>query len=459
MKNWRWAFGPNEVIQRVRPDHTDDYLNNPHKGTATFQRFNGDPLYPDTRWNDSEGPTTFSKSAKRDLSNDHYPPTRVSYCRWLWSVLEPEPGKIRWDILEGALANAARRSQTLQIRSQPFIGNDTPMWYWDTGAKWDRKVFKGRGIKVPDHNDPLYLKYWGRHIQTIGERLDGHPALESVDVAYGGACGECGGNTNRSNAQSLVNVYLWAFRKTQLLSMLGTAGCRYASTIKRDLGWRADCFGDMRTDGQGVVPEGLCWNHMDEAYPREVEENGVKDAWRSAPVVLESCWTVPHWQQQGWDLDHILAQGCKYHLSVFMPKSVYIPEEWNDRIMEFNKRIGYRFHLQQMILPLEAKPGERIEVQTTIDNRGIAPIYRPYRFALKFSQDRSHHVVRLREDIRQWMPEFTFFREKLNFPALKRGVVRISCAIVDESNLPVVKLAIKELSREGWHPLTWMDVV
>jgi hypothetical protein len=459
MKNWRKAFGPDEIIQRVRPDHTDDYLNNPHKGTATFQRFNGDPIYPGTGWNDSEGPTTFSKRARRDLSNDRYPPTRVSYCRWLWSVLEPEPGKIRWDILEGALDTAARRQQTLQIRSQPFIRDDTPSWYWNTGAKWDKKVFKASGIKVPDHNDPLYLRHWGQHIRAIGERLDGHPALESVDVAYGGACGECGGNAKQRTAERLVDLYLRAFKKTQLLSMLGGDGCRYASTKKRNFGWRADCFGDMRTDGQGVVPEGLCWNHMAEAYPQEVAESGVTDAWRIAPVVLESCWTVPHWQQQGWNLDHILEQGCKYHLSVFMPKSVYIPEDWHDQIMAFNKRIGYRFHLQQMILPLEAKPGERIEIQTTIDNRGIAPIYRPYQFALRFSQGRSHHIVRSKEDIRRWMPDYTFFRERFVFPNMKRGVVRVSCAIVDEKDQPVVKLAIKELPRDGWHPLTWMDVV
>ena len=457
--NWRSVFGPDEVIQRVRPEHTDEYLNNPHKGTATFQRFNGDPLYPGLGWNDSEGPESFPAPTNKDLHNDRYPPTRISYCRWLWSVLEPKKSEIRWDILDGALETAAKRGQTLQIRTQPFIGTLTPRWYWEAGAKPDRKFMKDFEIQMPDHNDPLYVKHWGDHIRSLGERYDGHPNLESFDLAYGGSCGETGGNASRRTAERLADIYLKAFRKTQVLAMLGTHGGKHAALQRRGIGWRADCFGDMRTDGQGVVPEGLNWNHMLEAYPREVEQDGLKDAWKSAPVTLETCWTVPHWQNQGWDLERILDQGLKYHPSVFMPKSVFIPDEWYGRIMEFNKRLGYRFHLLQMLLPLEAKPGQRIEIQTTIDNRGVAPIYRPYSFALRFTQGRKHHIVRLKENIRTWLPDLTWFKERVLFPGLKKGVVKISCSIVDHEDRPVARLAIKDIDSHGWHPLTSMDVL
>jgi hypothetical protein len=50
--DWRGRFGPDETIQRVRPTETFRYLPNPHKGTTTFQRFNGDPLFPGLIWND-----------------------------------------------------------------------------------------------------------------------------------------------------------------------------------------------------------------------------------------------------------------------------------------------------------------------------------------------------------------------------------------------------------------------
>ena len=459
-KGWRSVFGPDEVIQRIRPEDTDEYLDNPHKGTATFQRFNGDAIAPDLRWDDTAGPESFPPPKNRDLHNDRYPPTRVSYCRWLWSALEPEKGKFRWEFLDGALRTAAERGQTLQVRTQPFIGTHTPEWYWRTGARYDRRHYAADGVKVPCHNDPLYLEHWGDHIRAIGRRYDGHAALESFDVAYGGSCGETGGNTSNANAEKLVDVYLDAFRKTQLLTMLGTHGCLYAPETGRNVGWRADCYGDVRTDGQGVVPEGLCWGHMLDAYPKEVAQCGVADAYRTAPVVLETCWTVAHWYNEGWDIDWIIDQGYKYHVSVFMPKNVYIPEPWYDRIMAFNKRMGYRFRLQQMLLPLEARPRRRVRVEATIDNCGVAPIYRPYRFALRFSQGRRHHVVALRQDIRRWMPDLTFFSDRFTFPRqLRRGPAAVSCAIVDDDDRPVVRLAVKARDADGWHPLTHMDVL
>jgi hypothetical protein len=48
-KNCRWRdqFGPAETVQRVRPKESQAYLANPHRGTTTFQRFNGDPVTQD----------------------------------------------------------------------------------------------------------------------------------------------------------------------------------------------------------------------------------------------------------------------------------------------------------------------------------------------------------------------------------------------------------------------------
>lgn len=459
-RKWRSVFGPDEVIQRVRPHETDAYLDNPHRGTTTFQRFNGDPLYPGESWSDREGPLVFrtGKRTGKALENDRYPKTTLSYCRWLWSVIEPQKGQYRWDLIDGALATAAARGQTLQVRIQPYIGTDIPTWYWDVG-----------GTVIPcsenddradlDHNNPLYLKHWGDLIRAFGKRYDGHPRLESFDIAYGGSCGEGGGNTSPENAATIVDFYRESFPKTQLVSMLGTHGCSYAAQF--NLGWRADCFGDVRHVGQGMVPDRLCWNHMEELYPKEVEECGVKVAWLTAPVTLETCWTVGHWYQQGWDVDWILEQGLKYHLSVFMPKSCAIPDEWREKIDAFDRRLGYRFVLRQMILPLEAKPGQRIQSSIWIDNVGVAPIYRPYCLAYRFRQGRNSAIVLSKQDLRTWMPDHTWFTEKLTFPkSLQRGEVKIDVGIVDpKTREPRVKFAIKETGKDGWHPMTSMDVL
>ena len=454
---WRDAFHKDEVLQRVRPKKSDAYLPNPHRGTTTFQRFNGDALYPGLEWDDSKGPLEF-KPFDGTLKNPRYPDTTLSYCRWLWSVLEPEKGKFRWEIIDGTLEAARVRGQTVQMRIQPYINNDMPKWFWELGGKVDPNADPAR--REPNNNQPLYAKHFGDIIRAFARRYDGHPGLESFDIAYGGACGETGGNTTRATARKLVDVYLKAFKRTQLISMLGTLGCAHAAKFKH-VGWRADCLGDMRTEGKGYVPEGLNWNHMYDCYPKEVHENGVSERWKTAPVTMETCWTVGYWEKMGWDVDWILEQALKYHTSVFMPKSSFIPDRWREKIDAFDRRLGYRFVLRQVNLPLEAKAGARIPFWIWIENAGVAPIYRPYVLAFRFRQGKNAHVVRVKSDIRTWMPGDWVSADKVSFPkTLKRGEVDVDIGIVDpKTEQPKVLFAIDKRSDDGWHPLTKMDVV
>lgn len=454
---WRNAFGKDEVIQRIRPEHTAEFLNNPHKGTTTFQRFNGDALYPDMGWSDANGPMEFPPPANADLHNDRYPPTRMAYCRWKWSDLQPEKDRIRFDLIEQALATAASRGQTLSIRAQPWAGGrPLPEWYWQTGAGKDPQ-FKS---PIPDHNHPRYMEYWGGLIHALGERFDGHPALESVDIAVGGPCGETGGNATVEKTREITQIYIDAFGRTQLVTLLGGDSTQYAMRYCPTAGWRVDSYGDVHTGGLGMMPDHLCWNHMRDAYPRSLFEAGAQDAWKNGPVTLETSWTVAYWHQEGFDLDEIIEQGYKYHPTVFMPKSVFVPHEWMDKIMAFNQRLGYWLHLHQMVLPLEAKGGDWIKAQVTIDNKGVAPLYRPYRMALRFSQGGEHHIVPLRFDVRKLLPDLTYFGERFMFPrSLHKGEAKVSMGIIDEQDRPVVRLAIKAVDAAGWHPLTSMDVV
>ncbi|MBN1808063.1 MAG: DUF4832 domain-containing protein [Planctomycetes bacterium] len=454
---WRDAFAKGEVIQRVRPAESGEYMLNPHKGTTTFQRFNGDELYPGLMWNDREGPTEF-KAFDGNLKNPQYPDTRMSYCRWLWKVIEPERGKFRWDIIDGALAAAEERNQTLQMRIQPHIGGDLPGWAWDAGITPTPDSCKGERVE-PDSNSKAYIELWSEHIRAWGERYDGHPNFESFDVAFAGSCGETGGNATDETARVLIDVYLESFKKTQLLSMLGAF--MYSYGMEHGLGWRADCIGDMRTDGRGDVPDNKNWNHMFDCYPMEVTAGGGLDAWKKAPVTLETCWTVGHWFKEGWDVDYILDQALKYHLSVFMPKSSYIPDELTGKIDWFNRKMGYRYVLRQLTLPLEAKGGQNIRMVAYIDNVGVAPIYRPYRFAYRFVQGKREEVVLSGQDIRKWLPDINWFREEIAFPAgFERGEVKVSVGIVDEKTMkPVVKLAIHEVDADNWHPMTSIDAL
>ena len=481
IRRWRDAYGTDETIQRIRPVESDAWLPNPHRGTTTFQRFQGDPLYPAWNWCDTHGPLKFPTGRSGTENRQYIPRTTLSYCRWPWAWLEPIQKKYRWDIVDAALRTAHERGQTLQLRFQPYTERvyydktpcpakrhppkcsvNVPDWYWDTGARWIRKgmFFSNE----PDCNDAHYLKYFGNFIRAFARRYDGHPDLESVDIAYAGFWGEAGGNTTPATAARLANIYLRSFKQTQLLSMLGTPGCQHAQQrtagTRRPIGWRTDCFGDLHQTDVPAVPYGMTWNHTYDVYPKEIERCGLRDAWQSAPVTMETCWNIPGWFIQGYDLDAILREGYRYHTSVFMPKSGFFPAVWREKLEEFDKKIGYRFVLRQALLPLAIRRSERFSVECFIDNVGCAPIYRPYQLALRFRQPARSAVVRLNQDIRGWLPGHRWFAEQITLPqGLKPGEAKVDLAILGSDNRPRVWFAIDGDQVDGWHALTSVDIL
>lgn len=220
-------------------------------------------------------------------------------------------------------------------------------------------------------------------------------------------------------------------------------------------------YGDVRfTVNHPSIPDGCNWTHMYEAYPREVVKCGVADAWRVAPVTFETCGTVFSWHKAGYDFDWIIEQGYKYHTSIFMPKSVRFPEKVMEKMIGFDRRIGYRFVMRQMHLSLMAKAGSLINIQTFIENVGCAPIYRPYKYAYRFRQGRKSIVVKSRQDICAWMPGNTWFEDKVKIPAeLRKGEAAIDIGIIDTDEDPVVCFAVKGAPIDGWHPMTYIDLL
>lgn len=451
-----YNFDPHEVVQYLRPAREDGYINNPHKGTTTFQRLAGDDLYPDLKWDDSKAPLSFSTVPTKPKEIKNYPPTRIAYIRWVWKDLEPEKGKIRFEVVENALIAASQRGQTLQLRFQPFSGDDTPDWYWKTGARVDEKFKQWYGYATPDHNDSRYVKHWGEFIRAMGKRFDGHPNLETIDLAYGGDWGEMGGNATYETARKLVDIYYEAFPSSTLILMAGSPGAEYASKqTNRIVGWRADCFGDLSKAGwrKRDTTENN-WNHMYVAYPTLFELDGLKEKWKTAPVILETCGSVASWYNEGYDIDKILETALRFHASVFMPKSVKIPDEWMPKIIEFNKKLGYNFFIHNMVVPRKTSRGALMRIRTTIDNEGVAPIYKKYIFAIKLAQGNNEYIYHSDQDIRTWMPFYTNFENVITVPDnFKNGVASISCAIVDNYDKPIVRLAIKDIDEKGWHPL------
>lgn len=434
----------------VRPKVIDDVLTNPGIGFMTFQRFNGDQLNEGTKW--TEGYPIEYQEFKGSLKNPNHPDTSIAYFRIYWKFVEPEEGKYNWEMLDKALNTAHSRKQRLMLRIPPYGSrgdNDVPDWYramvgTDETTKLDVKKWR------TNPEDPRYAKYYGRMIRAVGKRYDGHPGLESVDLAIVGVWGEGAGTEllTRSTMQALTDAYLEGFRKTPLVSLLaGNEFNRYAIS-KQNVGWRVDCLGDMG----GFNPN---WNHMFDYYPQAIVNYGMADAWKKAPVSLEVCWVMQEWMNKGWDVDYIIDQSLKWHISSFNSKSSAVPEAWWPQVNRWLKKMGYRFALRKFTYPSAVQPNGKLAFTSWWENQGVAPIYRQYPFALRLRSAERTHVMVTSADIRKWLPGDAIYDDAVFVPAeMPPGEYELEVALVDEaSREPAIKLAIAGVNVDGWYPM------
>lgn len=428
----------------VRPVESQEVLVNPGMGIQTFQRYNGDTLNSGVTWSEA-GPV--SRLEAPTVAPD-FPQASVAYCRWHWETLEPEQGKARWDIIDLALAEARRHGQRLMIRLMPYDPqHPLPKWYRESGARRaNSDSSKDGNIWQPDFSDPLYLKYWGALVAEAGRRYDGHPDLDSVDISTVGYWGE-GWSDYMPEFQvqrNLIDVYLKAFHKTQLIMNFDEPEALRYGTL-RGAGWRFDCLGDMRKP----------WSEMLDQYPEEIVEAGIQDVWRAAPVSMETCNVPESWLQSGWDVNYILAEALRWHVSTVNLKSSAIPKKWRPEFEEFERKIGYRFVLRRGEWQDQVRAGEALHLKTWWVNEGVAPIYRPFVLAFRLSSPAHSTVIRTDADLRKWLPGDAVFEDPVFVPAdLPAGDYQISVALLDPISLqPGIQLAIKGRGDDGWYAL------
>ncbi len=287
-------------------------------------------------------------------------------------------------------------------------------------------------------------------VRALGQRYDGSPDLESVDLSIVGAWGEGAGSEmlTEPTREALVNAYLEAFPRTPLVMLLTDAKTNGYGISKRNVGWRVDCLGDMG----GFSPT---WSHMLDYYPEGIIQFGMRDAWRKGPVSLEVCWVMQTWKDKGWDVDYIIDQSLKWHISSFNGKSSPVPEEWKPNVERWLKKMGYRFVLRKFTYPAEVAPLGKIAFTSWWENKGVAPIYHQFPLALRLKGGSASHILLTAADIRQWLPGDNLYDGAVFVPAgLAPGEYDLQLGLVDpQTREPKVKLAIAGIQPDGWYTM------
>ncbi len=448
----------------VTPRETDELLANPGMGWETFHT-----------------------TSKQDKNLPKWLPSTVHYARWGWGELEPRPGRIAYELLDRTLRDSRESGQKLAFRvmccstspGRPYH----PNWIKEVGGRELICDYQGTAsLPIPDLDDPAVLQRHLAFIKRLGERYDGHPDIDHVDLGSVGWWGEWHLSGSRAckmpameTRTKIVDAYLAAFPKTPLLMLIGGGECLTYAT-ERGAGWRADCLGDMGGFSRR-------WCHMRQAYPTMYRESKLDAVWQKAPVAWETCWDMRKWVEEGWPLRHIFNYALALHASYLNNKSAPLPEgdDVRPEIERFVRRLGYRLVLKEFSHPAEAKAGASLEMLMKWQNTGSAPCYRPYRVAYRLTgPGASQTVLAGGLTVNRFMPgsvevfsdeflksapdlppgEVSEVRDAVTLPAdLPAGEYALAIAVVGEkTETPVVRLAIQGRAEDGWYPLSRVRV-
>lgn len=405
---------------------------------------------------DSRGKPVTPYRFTPDSRTWNHPDSGVFYCGGRWKDIEISDGVYDWTTLDEKIEQAARMGCTAVVRIAPYAlseEEDIPNWL---RQRWpEEPEFPFWRI---DPNASDYAPLWSRFIGEFARRYDGHPVISSVDMAIVGAWGEGGGTEFMDHAamETIIRAYVDGFRHTPLQALLhDPRSLKCIRDCRAKVGFRVDCLGDM-----GGF-HGERWSHMLDFYPENIENFEMGDAWRDAPVVFEACWHMNDWYLQGWDIDYIIDESLKWHISSYNSKGTTVPEAWRGSVARWIRRMGYRFEIHQMCWESNALAGELWNVELLALNTGVAPCYHNYVPVIRLCGCNRTADIPLDEDIRTWMPdEEHFVAQSLQLPDdLESGDYEVSIGFpTGLPRRPALMLAIENVQVNGFYRMGHVHV-
>ena len=356
----------------------------------------------------------------------NHPDSGVSFISARWSKVEAREGEYDWSGIDERLKQEGRQGRLCVFRCAPYALGDDDIPVWLRRRNPEKPDFPFWQV---DPNKTDYAACWARFVRQMAGHLDGHPFLSSVDMALVGAWGEGGGTEfmHMDKLMPIIDAYADNFQKTPLQCLLHDPhSLAYIRTKAKPIGFRVDCLGDM-----GGF-HGRRWSHMLDFYPQNIENFHMGSAWEKAPVVFEACWTMRDWYRNGWDIDYIIEESLKWHISSFNSKGCPVPVEWRSQVEHWVQKMGYRFELRRIIVPRQAAPGAPLHLRTLWRNSGAAPcchnFFIHYRLRVQNSQEFSFTSG---ADLKSWLPgEDHLVDETFSLPALPAGDYQLSAGIL-----------------------------
>ncbi|NDJ85405.1 MAG: DUF4832 domain-containing protein [Chloroflexi bacterium] len=447
----------------IQPARIDTYLTNPGIGWQHFEAV-GEQLLPET-------------VLYPDRNDIH------------WAGLNPAEDEYDWTALDAWFDRAAAEGKQLGFRVYTMRsgqdGHRLPEWVLEQGAA----ILENGEV---DYSNCVYQAEWGRFVQVLRERYDGHPDVAFIDISGYGNYNEWSwrdiqtewdddplspttldGQARRRLADMFiggefedhecttvdgeietVDYEYPGFEETQLV--MPYAGIRqsneYVYDRRRDVGIRFDCLGDPD------ITEGLLERIGDE----------IGSIWKTAPTIFEFCGTTTEdeYMQEAERLLHI-AHGSLVHDNII---EIREPEPVED-LMTY---VGYRYVLSEITYPGLVSPDDAATIEMAWQNVGYAPSYprmgQVFELHIGLADESGAIVLDqvIETDISEWMPAEELPGEPptndvtahLELPEdVSDGTYTLSVRIIDLRTDAPINLGFEGRLASGWYAIGPLEVM
>ncbi len=392
-------------------------------------------------------------------------PCSVVYIRFNWADAEPAEGNFNWKLIDDVIAAWKPRGAAVAMRVMTCNAHSSgyytsPKWLFDAGCKSFEYLVGGddptsggkRVLRIePDYADPIYLEKHGAFLKALGERYDGRPEVEFLDIGSYGVWGEWHTQHPAPLAvrKQIVDLYLRAFRKTPLVFMSDDAEVlNYA--LAHGTGFRRDGVGSP-------------WHEQNWIGSKKYAGvAGMAETWKRALVVFEWFGDYAYLQSRQWPFDAAVDFMLNNHVTLINDNIGRVPPEAMPQLEKLARLAGARFVLRELAHEKNVKRGTPLSLQMKWANVGVGKLHHSYALRLYLLDGTGQPVLtaEAKADPRDWLPGEHSVTESLPIPAaLEAGDYPVALALVDPSaQRRPWRLAIAAPEHEGRYQISKVKV-
>ena len=392
-------------------------------------------------------------------------PYSVVYIRFNWADAEPGEGQYNWKLIDDVIAAWKPRGAAVSMRVMTCNAHSSgyyssPKWLFDAGCKSHEYLVGGDdptsgGKRIPriepDYADPIYLQKHGAFLKALGERYDGRPEVEFLDIGSYGVWGEWHTKNPAPGAvrKQIVDLYLRAFTKTPLVFMSDDAEVlNYA--LAHGTGFRRDGVGSP-------------WHEQNWIGSKKYAGvAGMAETWKRAPVVFEWFGNYDYLQSKKWSFDAAVNFMLSNHVTLINDNFGAVPPEARPQLEKLARLAGARFALRDVAHEKTVQRGAQLHIEMTWANVGVGKLHRPYvlRFFLLEASGQPVWAGDAKANLRDWLPGEHRLTETHALPAtLKAGDYPLAMAMLDPAgSLRPFRLAMDAPENDGRYEISTVRI-